>query len=428
LRDWVEVDGELFSFEKGRNDAARLEQLLNERYIPPITVGTGKEVVVSPNLVSATGFDIQFPVVVAGAPGTHRYHLNDQSLELLHDPQHCGLLHKDVIIKLIPPNLIFKRKTPDGGEQYLAVGEENLVKVTDEEGREKNIDLHQPLNLLRLSAAELTAVFNHSAINRHSKSTLASTPPTAPAPPGPAPQRAPPPPPPPPPRASAPPPPATKPPTPGTAMPAAPPKQAAPPVAAPERVPRPNLWLRPLLTQPTLSQDWFPFLVYSKMAEWFGNSSEGKFGSGACWFISLGESEDIAEPGFKGVLLTEKGSFGFINDGHMARFCHQVAFVGSPGDALEGIQVTLVAVALDSQGRIVFVTGDDYRTRFDVPEATLASELQRLQECGAIVMGMSEAVAWREPIEVVWTVPVTQADPTDPQAQQTARPEAPAQE
>src|SRR5205823_12324145 len=66
---------------------------------------------------SATGFDIQFPAVVGGVPGSHRHHLDEQSLELLQDKQRCGLLHPEVIIKLIAPNLVFKRRTPEGGEQ-----------------------------------------------------------------------------------------------------------------------------------------------------------------------------------------------------------------------------------------------------------------------------------------------------------------------
>ena len=112
--------------------------------------------------------------MVAGTPMNHRHHLNDQSLESLQDPDHCGLLHKEIIVKLIPPNVVFKQKTPDGGEQYLAWRPENTVTVTDDEGRERSLHLSQPLNLLRLSAAELTAVFNHPAINRH---TQAATPP-----------------------------------------------------------------------------------------------------------------------------------------------------------------------------------------------------------------------------------------------------------
>ena len=426
LRDWVELDGELFSFEKGRDDSARLEQTLNQRYVPPVTTGGAKEILVFPNLVSATGFDLQFPVIVAGALGVHRYHLNDQSLELLHDPQHCGLLHREIIIKLIPPNLVFKRKTPDGGEQYLAVGPETTVRVTDDEGHEKTVELHQPLNLLRLSAAELTAVLNHPAINRHAKPPGTSPAPAAAT--APLPTAAPKPAPPPPAAhslptarvaaAPAPPRPAELPPAPPTP---APDHAEPPPLTAPPPVVKPNLWLEPLLSEPALAHDWFPFLVYSKMAEWFGNSTEGTFGPCNCWFISLDAGEDISAPDFKGIFLTEKGSFGFMNAGRMARFCHQVAFIGTQSDALEGIEINLAGVALDAAGRVIFITSDDYRSRFGVSEATLASELSQLREHGALIMNAREAIGWREPIAVVWTAPAEQIDPADPQARETVR-------
>ena len=107
--------------------------------------------------------------MVGGMPDNHRHHFNEHSLELLQDADHCGLLRKEIIIKLMPPNLVFKQKTPDGGEQYLSWSPENTVSVTDEEGQQKSIQLSQPLNLLRLSAADLTAVFNHPAINRHAQ-------------------------------------------------------------------------------------------------------------------------------------------------------------------------------------------------------------------------------------------------------------------
>jgi hypothetical protein len=163
------MDGEPCSFEQGRNDAARLEQLLNERYVPEAATGLEKEVVVYVKAASPTGFDIQFPIMVGGTRDNHRHHLDDRSLNLLQDPDHCGLVHKEIIVKLIPPNLVFKQKTPDGGEQYLGWQPENTVKVTDEAGHQKTLLLSQPLNLLRISAAELTAVFNHPAINRHTK-------------------------------------------------------------------------------------------------------------------------------------------------------------------------------------------------------------------------------------------------------------------
>ena len=433
LRDWIELDGELFSFEKGRNDAARLEQILNEHYVPPASAGTGKEIVVHPNLASPTGFDIQFPVVVAGTAGTHRQHLAEHSLDLLQDPQHCGLIHPALIIKLIPPNLIFKRKTPDGGEQYLPLGPENTVTVTDEDGRRRSLELHQPLNLLRLSAAELTTVFNHPAVNRHAK----AGPPAGPAPGAETQQQRPP----------------TAPPAaaPGPAPVSSPPKQEvvaqapqagpppvrlrqAPPVpetaadrasAPPARVqPRPNAWMQDLLAQPALTSDWFACLVYRKLAEWLGNSNEGKFGPCECWYISLSETEDLADPSFRGIFVTEKGSLGFLSEGFIARFYNQIAFVGRQDSALEGIAVSLIAVGRDAQERLVFILNDGFRTRFGVPEATVASELSELRDQGAVLISVTEALTWPEVIEVVWTVPAEQADPTTPEAIESTRPAA----
>ena len=46
---------------------------------------------------------------------------------------------------------------------------ENAVTVIGDEGEVTIIDLSKPVNYLHLSAVELTAVFNHPAINQHSK-------------------------------------------------------------------------------------------------------------------------------------------------------------------------------------------------------------------------------------------------------------------
>ena len=116
-----------------------------------------------------------------------------------------------------------------------------------------------------------------------------------------------------------------------------------------------------ILAQPALPHDWFACLVYSKAAERFGNSSEGKFGPVGCWFITLGGVDDIEDPEFKGLFLTEKGSIGFLNEGQMARFYNGVAFVGARQVALEGIAVHLVAIGLDAQERVVFIVSNDYR-------------------------------------------------------------------
>ena len=169
LHDWVELDGELFSFEKGNNDATKLEKVLNERYLSTAALGQGKDVVVFPNAASSTGFDIQFTAKVGGTADRQRRPLDEESLVLLQDPDKCGLLPKDLVIKLSRPNLIFKRKTPDGGERYLNQRPENTVTVIGDEGEVTIIDLSKPVNYLHLSAVELTAVFNHPAINQHGK-------------------------------------------------------------------------------------------------------------------------------------------------------------------------------------------------------------------------------------------------------------------
>src|SRR5438067_393443 len=111
LHDWVELDGDLCSFENGKNDAARLEQILNERYLPSGTASRGKEVLVLVNAASAMGFDIQFAAIVGGVPGSQCHHLNEQSLELLQDKVDSGLLYDGIIIKLIACNIIFMRRT-----------------------------------------------------------------------------------------------------------------------------------------------------------------------------------------------------------------------------------------------------------------------------------------------------------------------------
>ncbi len=178
LHDWIELDGTLYSFEKGNNDAAKLEQVLNEHYLAASGLGQGRDIVVFANAASSTGFDIQFPLTVAGVRDNRKRPLNEESLEVLQDPDRCGLLHKTIVVKLSRPNLIFKQKTPDGGEQYLPKCPENVVTVGADEGTQKSIDLSQPVNYLHLGPVELTAVLNHPAINRHVRSAPPALPPT----------------------------------------------------------------------------------------------------------------------------------------------------------------------------------------------------------------------------------------------------------
>lgn len=436
LHDWLELDGEFFSFEKGNNDASKLEKALNDRYLSAASLGQGKDVVIFTNAASSTGFDIQFAAKVGGVTDSRRRPLNEETLELLQSPEKCGLLPKDLVIKLSRPNLIFKRKTPDGGERYLEEGPGSVVNVVRDEGEVTLVDLTKPVNYLRLSAVDLTAVFNHPTINQHSQA--APEPVRASAATGLA-------------QASSP-PPEERPMPPSVAMPRS--STEATPVGIPRSQPEvgspmepirpvatgpgggehairptqaikplPNLWLKAVLSGASLRQDWFTCLIYRKLAEHFGNSAEGFFGPFPCWVCSLGAVEDISDPAFRGVFLTERSWLGYLNQGRIARFRNEVAFLGTLESTIEGVGVSLVAAGKDSQQRILFVACENYRTKFGLPELTVTQELARLREYGASLMSINEVLQNPEPIEVVWTVPAHLEDLSEAQAVETFGPE-----
>jgi hypothetical protein len=480
LHDWVELDGELFSFEHGNNDAGKLEEVLNHRYLSAAALAQGKDVLVFTNAASSTGFDIQFPAKVGGVTERRRRPLNEEALDLLQSPEKCGLAPKDLVIKLSRPNLIFKRKTFDGGERYLNERPENVVTVIGDDGELTMVDLSKPVNYLHLSAVELTAVFNHPTINQRSRAvpeparagaataqTQASAPPRAERPmppsmslpqsppearpveiPRPQPEMAPP----------------RQPVTPALLEPAsdrggplslsrsplegervpkageglvhgpdarregveAPPKTSGSQSAtssAPALRPLPNLWLKEVLSRASLRQDWFPCLVYRKLAEHFGNSEESFFGPFPCWVCSLGDVADISDPAFRGVFLTQKGWLGYLNQGHLVRFHNEVVFLGTLESTIEGIGVSLVGAGTDAHQRIVFIVTENYRTKFGLPDLTVAQALARLRESGASLMSVNEVLQSPDPIEVVWTVPAHQENPDDPQAMEDVRPE-----
>jgi hypothetical protein len=470
LHNWVEIDGVLFSFEKGRNDSAQLEKALNEGYLPASDLGAGKDIVVLSNSASSTGFDLQFPVQVGGVAERRKRHLNEETLEILQDPVHCGLLQPGIVVKLSRPTLIFKQKTSDGGERYLEKIPANVVRVTNEDGEEKLIDLSQPVNYMHLEPSELTAIFSHPVINRHGSVAA----PAKPLSPGATPHLEQ---------------------GPGNAAPAVGPKsvaeadsvgdlqrrltelavqegtglseaepaESAPPISrasAPEQTPArnqpvpippvpapppavnleappltprpvdpgveeeepPNQWLATVLTRQHIRHEWFAWLIYSRMAEKLGTSRQGTMGLGKCWAIPLGETKDPAAPEFRGVFLTEKGGFGFIDRGHMARFNKGVAFIGTQESALEGIGIDLVAVGMIlSTQMVVFIVGDKFRSRFGVPETTVAQAIKQLAEYGARIWTVPEALASPEAMDIVWTVPIEQEDAANPQVEESTR-------
>lgn len=436
LHDWVELDGKLFSFENGINDAGKLEEALNERYLSTAALGQGQEVVVFTNAASAVGFDIQFAARVGGVTDHRRRPLNEETLALLQSADRCDLLPKDLLVKLSSPNLIFKRKTPDGGERYLNAGPESLVTVVGDEGETTQIDLSRPVNYLRLTAMELTAVFNHPAINQHSRARSQHSGPSDQ--PGPA--------------QVAVPPAAERPGLPSVPVsppntetkPAEAPKLApenSPPIEPPKSVkskpggvepavqpaqvvrPLPNVWLAVILGGPAIQHDWLTHLLYRRMAAHFGNSHEDRFGPIPCWASSLGDVDDVCDPAFRGVFLTQKGGLAYLSQGHIARFNNQVAFVGTLESTIEGIGVNLKAVGTDSQRRLVFIVNEGYRTQFGVAEQAVVEELARLREHGALMLSVNEILQSPDPLELVWTIPAEQENPSDPQALECLRPD-----
>ena len=147
------------------------------------------------------------------------------------------------------------------------------------------------------------------------------------------------------------------------------------------------------------------------------------FGPIPCWASSLGDVEDVCDPAFEEFFLTKKGGLAYLNQGHIARFHNEVAFVGTLESTIEGIGVSLKAVGADSQQRIVFIVTEGYRAQFGIPEQTVAEELARLREYGASLMSVNEVLHNLDPIEVVWSVPAEQEDLSDAQAVEDSRPE-----
>jgi len=143
-----------------------------------------------------------------------------------------------------------------------------------------------------------------------------------------------------------------------------------------------------------------------------------------CWSVALEETEDIADPAFKGIFLTEKHGLGFICREQMARFNHGVTFLGTQQSALQGIGVGLLGAGFDIRQRLVLVITEDYRKKFGVPEQALKQELGRLAECGAVILSARELLQSQDPIAVLWTVPAEQENAENPQTTESIRPAA----
>lgn len=116
LQQWIELDG--VRFECNEAGARALETALNERYAPKLT-SHHAAIEIRENPAAATGFDIRFFITRAGAKFEVKGHLCQEHLDLLQDQSRCDLLKPGIVIKLTPPNLIIRRKRPDGGEEPI---------------------------------------------------------------------------------------------------------------------------------------------------------------------------------------------------------------------------------------------------------------------------------------------------------------------
>jgi hypothetical protein len=144
LQRAVELDG--MRFDCSTDGARRFEEILNQQYAPAIKPDDTTQIAVRENSASATGFDIDFVTIQTGARQHIKGHLTQDKLNVLQDPQRCDLLHPGIILRLSPPNLLIRRRRPDGGEEPI----------------EELPDVHY----LRIEAPRLQQILNHPLVRR----------------------------------------------------------------------------------------------------------------------------------------------------------------------------------------------------------------------------------------------------------------------
>lgn len=117
LQSYVELDD--VRFDCTIDGARQLEEALNGRYAPALGRGEHLAVEVKENPASPTGFDIRFLSAHGGVRAEVKGHLAQEHLDLLADPERCGLLQPGILIRLSPPKLLVRRRRPDGGEEPI---------------------------------------------------------------------------------------------------------------------------------------------------------------------------------------------------------------------------------------------------------------------------------------------------------------------
>jgi hypothetical protein len=156
LQRAVEIDG--VRFECSDSGARQLEAVLNEKYAAPTQVEGEGVISIKDSPASPTGFDISFVTYyLSGTRVEIKGHLSQDKLDILQDPARCRLLQSDVEFRLTPPDLLIRRKRPDGGEEHIP-------ELPD-------------LQYRRTTAAELQRIFNHPLV-RSTKSESGQEAPT----------------------------------------------------------------------------------------------------------------------------------------------------------------------------------------------------------------------------------------------------------
>jgi hypothetical protein len=154
LQRWIEIDGRRFACTE--EDARRFESLLNEEYSLQIKRAGEGIIEIKENPASATGLDIHFTTFHGGVRTEVKGHLTQEHLDLLQNEQKCDLLQHGIVLRLSPPNLLIRRRRPDGGE-------ERIPEIPDVKYR-------------HTSAAELQAILNDSRLRRTGEGAGATAP------------------------------------------------------------------------------------------------------------------------------------------------------------------------------------------------------------------------------------------------------------
>lgn len=145
LQKGIEIDGQWF--EATEAGAQKLQDTLNTHYAAAAHNNDADTFIeVKENPASSTGFDIRFVTVHVGARFEVKGHLGQDKLDILQDPFKCDLLQPGIVLRLSPPNLLIRRRRPDGGE-------EKIPELPDVQYR-------------RLSEVQFQQILNHPAIHK----------------------------------------------------------------------------------------------------------------------------------------------------------------------------------------------------------------------------------------------------------------------